>query len=46
VSGTVTFAATPDQTYVVKGQLGPDYSAVWIETSAGEIVGTKIEKRG
>ena len=36
-----------DVTYVVKGQLGDDYSAVWIEDEkTGSIVGSKIEIKG
>ncbi len=45
VSGKVDFTPSAGQTYVVKGVLGKDYSAVWIETSGGRVVTRKVEKR-
>ena len=45
VSGTVTFKPAAGQSYVVRGTLGEDYSAVWIETAGGRVVSKKIEKR-
>ncbi len=47
LAGDTTLTPVADQTYVIKGTLGPDYSAVWIENAqTGEIVGTKIEAKG
>ncbi len=47
VQGDIAFAPRPNETYVVKGQLGPDYSAVWIESrETGEVVQKKIEIHG
>lgn len=47
VTGTVTFTPEKYKTYVVKGQLGADYSAVWIEEEleggGSKMVGDKIE---
>lgn len=46
VAGDVFFTPEEDHIYAVKGVLGRDYSAVWIEdTSTQQIVGEKIEKR-
>ena len=45
VSGTVTFTPVDGGRYVVRGILGEDYSAVWLETADGRVVGKKIEKR-
>ena len=44
VEGDVTVALEPDKTYTVKGTLSKEYSAVWLEDSAGHLVSTKIEK--
>jgi hypothetical protein len=47
VSGDVRFAPLPDHHYIVKGQLGDNYSAVWIEDLATNgIVGNKVEIKG
>jgi hypothetical protein len=44
VSGSVEFTPEADKAYVIKGELGKDYSAVWIEEeSTHTIVGNKIE---
>lgn len=47
VKGDVQFTPEADKTYVVKGELGESYSAVWLEEfGAGAIAGTKVEIRG
>ena len=47
VSGDVNFTPVPDRSYVVKGVLGDDYSAVWIEeVRTGQLVTKKIEVKG
>ena len=47
IEGDVTFTPVADQNYVVKGSLGPDYSAVWIETKeSGRQVGNKLLIKG
>ncbi len=47
VKGNVSFIPMPNKEYVVKGKLGPKYSAVWIEhKDTGEIVDKKIEISG
>jgi len=47
VKGEVTFTPGEDHTYMVKGVLGPDYSAVWVEdTTTQQVVGNKIEVKG
>lgn len=47
VRGEVTITPAEDRTYTVKGVLGEDYSAVWLEDSATrEPVGEKIEVKG
>lgn len=46
VSGEMQFTPEPNQYYLVKGVLGDDYSAVWIENASGAVVGQKIEVRG
>jgi hypothetical protein len=44
VSGDVNFSPEPDKVYIVKGDLGEDYSGVWIEEeNTHRIVGRKIE---
>jgi hypothetical protein len=49
VVGTVTFAPEIHRTYVIKGELGERYSAVWIEEEldggGSRMVGQKIETR-
>ena len=46
VRGDVAFAPLANESYVVKGVLGPTYSAVWIEDSKGSVVDKKIEVHG
>ncbi len=47
VTGDINFTPLPDHDYVVKGVLGPDYSAVWIEDrQTGQIAGQKLEVQG
>jgi hypothetical protein len=47
VAGEVSFTPVPNRAYVVRGVLGDDYSAVWIEErNTGQTVGQKIEKKG
>jgi hypothetical protein len=47
VSGETRFTPLPDHSYVVKGVLGENYSAVWIEDrKTGELVGQKVEVKG
>jgi hypothetical protein len=47
VSGDVTFTPLANHEYVVKGVLGADYSAVWIEDrQTGQVAAQKIEVKG
>jgi hypothetical protein len=47
VSGDVSFTPLASHDYVVKGVLGPDYSAVWVEDrQTGQVAAQKIEVRG
>ncbi len=47
VKGEVDFTPEPGKNYVVRGKLGPAYSAVWIEEEASSaLVGSKIEVNG
>jgi hypothetical protein len=47
VTGTVSFTPEPYKTYVVRGELGASYAAVWMEEEGTQkIVGEKIEVRG
>ena len=47
VKGVVEFSPEANTKYVVKGELTPDYSVVWIENAeSGEVVGDKIEING
>ena len=47
VDGDVTFTPVAGATYVVKGRLGPDYSAVWIEDKvSGRQMGNKLIIKG
>ena len=47
VDGNVKFTPVGGATYVVKGSLGPDYSAVWIENlETGVQVGNKLMIKG
>jgi hypothetical protein len=44
VSGNISFTPEIDKVYVIKGDLGKNYSAVWIEEeSTHKIIGEKIE---
>ncbi|HRQ59888.1 MAG TPA: hypothetical protein PLN31_20930 [Azoarcus taiwanensis] len=47
VKGNVQLSAKAGTSYVVRGELGESYSAVWIEDDAGVVVpGTKVEVDG
>jgi hypothetical protein len=47
VEGDVSFTPTEGDRYVVKGSLGPQYQAVWIESVAnGAQVGNKLMIKG
>lgn len=47
ISGQTSFTPQPNQSYVVRGVLGDDYSAVWIaEAGSGNPVGQKVEIKG
>jgi hypothetical protein len=47
IEGDVTFTPVVDQHYVVKGSLGPQYQAVWIENAAtGTQMGNKLMIKG
>lgn len=47
IKGEVRFTPEVDKTYVVRGELEEDHSAVWIEEKeTGEIMGKKIEIKG
>lgn len=47
VKGDVQFTPEANKSYVVKGELGENYSAVWLEeVSAGAVAGTKVEVKG
>lgn len=47
VSGELTFKPEPGKTYVVVGELGEEYSAVWIEEEESkQVVGNKVEVKG
>jgi len=47
VKGDISFAPQTNRTYVVRGVLGPDYSAVWIEEAETKaVIGNKIEIKG
>jgi hypothetical protein len=47
VSGDIKFTPLEDHVYTVKGVLGPDYSAVWLEDVAThEVIDHKIEVHG
>lgn len=44
VKGDIRFLPDSSKAYVVKGVLGEEYSAIWIEdTETGEIAGEKVE---
>ncbi len=47
VSGEVSFTPEADKTYVVSGELGENYSAVWIEEASSKtMMDKKIEIKG
>jgi hypothetical protein len=47
VTGTVEFTPEPNKVYVVRGDLGENYSAVWLEEeTTHQVVGKKIEVNG
>ena len=47
VEGVVEFTPKTDTRYVVRGELGESYSAVWIEEDVTlELVGQKVEAQG
>ena len=47
VKGEVEFTPEPGKSYVVRGELGESYSAVWIEDErTAVVVGKKIEVQG
>ena len=47
VKGDIVFSPTPNETYIVKGVLGKEYSSVWLEIKqTGEVVNDKIEIHG
>jgi hypothetical protein len=47
VSGVIEFVPEPNAKYVVRGELGDEYSAVWIEDAkTKQVVGNKIELKG
>jgi hypothetical protein len=47
VEGTIEFTPKDGAVYVVKGELGDEYSAVWLEDKAtNEVIGQKIEPKG
>lgn len=47
VKGVIAFTPEPNKVYVVKGELGNEYSGVWlVEEDTGNIVGKKIEVHG
>lgn len=47
VKGVVEFTPQENGRYIMRGELGDDYSAVWIEDRANDaVVGKKVEIRG
>lgn len=47
VKGDINFAPQAGRRYVIRGTLGPDYSAVWIEDAETKaVIGNKIEIKG
>lgn len=47
VKGDISFAPQAGRRYVVRGTLGPDYAAVWIEDAETKaVIGNKIEIKG
>lgn len=47
IAGTVKFTPEEGKTYIVKGELTEEYSAVWIEElESGKLIGEKVEIQG
>ena len=47
IKGVVEFTPKADTRYVVRGELGENYSAIWIEeTASQQLVGQKVEVQG
>jgi len=47
VTGEIQITPEAEKTYVVKGELGENYSAVWIEEEgSGRMIGEKVEVKG
>ena len=47
IAGKVTFGPETYRSYIVRGELGKNYSAVWLEDEVtGKAVGEKIEVNG
>jgi hypothetical protein len=47
LKGEVEFSPEPNKTYFVRGELGEDYSAIWIEDpETRAVIGKKIEATG
>jgi len=47
VKGTVEFIPEPNAIYVVRGEFGETYSAVWVEEATSKtVVGQKVEVKG
>lgn len=47
VTGKITFTPEKYRNYIVRGELGESYSAVWLEDEAdGRTIGEKIEVKG
>jgi len=47
IEGVVEFTPRTDTRYVVRGELGKNYSAVWIEEAESQqLVGQKVEAQG
>lgn len=47
MKGDINFAPVANRTYVVRGELKPDYAAVWLEDAETKaVIGNKIELKG
>jgi hypothetical protein len=47
VKGIVEFTPQPNARYVIRGEFGEDYSAVWVEDINNKtVVGNKVEVKG
>lgn len=44
VAGEISFTPKPDEIYSVRGEIGDNYSAVWIADSTGTPVTPRIER--